>query len=178
MKKLIAIVAIACAAVYANAATVTWNMNAIQDPSGTGIGTAGWQAAFFLDDAAGSLYNTISGDTDFAALFSTADQPKNVVAAGSTVRAFGNNVGSFDKGETAYGFVIVLDSADVATAQNFYLSSVQNKTVSDAGTLAAMTWVGTNAAHGSWSAINVPEPTSALMLLIGMAGLALRRKQA
>jgi hypothetical protein len=31
--------------------------------------------------------------------------------------------------------------------------------------------------QGTWTAVNVPEPTSGLLLLLGMAGLALRRKQ-
>ena len=33
-------------------------------------------------------------------------------------------------------------------------------------------------AAGAWTSVNVPEPTSGLLMLLGMAGLALRRKRA
>jgi hypothetical protein len=53
--------------------------------------------------------------------------------------------------------------------------SVQTaKSVKSLGNLASK--VGGNGAATSWTA--VPEPTSGLLMLVGLAGLALRRRRA
>lgn len=177
MKKIILVIAAVVIATCTQAASVKWNVNAVQNPAGTGAGSVGWVAAIFIDDAAGTLRSSVNGETDFSTLLASASQTVATVASGTAVRANGTT-GSFSAGETAYVFALVLDSSDVATAENFYLTSLQNKTVAGTGADITISWVGTNAAQGSWSPINVPEPTSGLLLLIGMSGLALKRKRA
>jgi len=36
---------------------------------------------------------------------------------------------------------------------------------------------GATESYGAWTAATIPEPTSGLLLLLGVAGLALKRKQ-
>ena len=58
----------------------------------------------------------------------------------------------------------------------YTLVSDLDYTVAGMGTTIFGAATGTTAT--AWSTAAVPEPTSGLLLLIGMAGLALRRKRA
>ena len=64
--------------------------------------------------------------------------------------------------------------ADQATQENFVLDLGANPNNTSTATFSwkAGTYGGT-----MWSAQSVPEPTSGLLLLMGMAGLALKRKR-
>lgn len=68
------------------------------------------------------------------------------------------------------------------TTYNFYFTSTDSLgNTYKSETLPALAWaVGTSSfsyeGNGSWTA--VPEPTSALLLVLGVAGLALKRKRA
>lgn len=77
------------------------------------------------------------------------------------------------------------DAATVADAKNYIVSAVASKTVAASGAdiaLAFGSMTGTTSANtflnSSWQAVAVPEPTSGLLMLVGLAGLALRRRRA
>jgi hypothetical protein len=69
----------------------------------------------------------------------------------------------------------MFDAANVADASNFAYTEVATKSVPDSGNLA---WATTFASSSGWQAVAVPEPTSGLLMLVGLAGLALRRRRA
>ena len=76
------------------------------------------------------------------------------------------------------------DAATVADAKNYIVSAVASKTVAASGAdiaLAFGSMTGTTSANtflnSSWH-VAVPEPTSGLLMLVGLAGLALRRRRA
>ena len=109
-----------------------------------------------------------------------------LAAAHGTNAAAGNITGAtgldgFSSG-TLTAFAVVVDSTDLASAQNYFLASggaTKDVTFTSATgnkSLAFGSQATITQAAGAWTA--VPEPTSGLLLLLGMAGLALKRKVA
>ena len=77
----------------------------------------------------------------------------------------------------------ILIAKDAGDNSYFYASDTKSVKLTDAvmAGQANFTWdeITTGAVGSSgWSAMAVPEPTSGLLLLFGMAGLALKRKRA
>ena len=95
---------------------------------------------------------------------------------------FSGNGGITDNGDTppvVSVYTIFLDTDSASTATGYFASDVRSAELTDA--------VMADKASFAWDEINVtsftpmsdvPEPTSGLLLLLGVAGLALRRKQA
>ena len=170
MKKLMIAVAIVCAAAFAQASTYSW---AVSDVSGyNGASSEGYQA-WLIENYAG----TITGDNlaDVIATYGAADDWGGIERG-----ATDGSSASHGKGETVNAFVLVIDANSVANAEHFYVTASQT-TVSDP-TMGVFTpgkldfsAAGTST-PGNWQ--SVPEPTSGLLLLLGVAGLALKRKRA
>ena len=154
MKKLLVLAAVIAAGVVANAASFNWQAANIYGADGTTkfSGTA-------------TLYAIISG-TDTAVQVATASS--GAVAKANTAFSNDNLVGG-----NAYDFYFVIEdggkkfTSDVKTASAQATSTI---TV-NFGNMATATQNASN-----WAA--VPEPTSGLLMLLGMAGLALKRKRA
>lgn len=189
MKKLIIALAIVCATVAAQAASYAWS-----NPYGlNGYNTPGDDGPFY----SGTAYLMNAGEVTQAAFISA------VLGAGNTYAdAFSTQVGSafksadIDAGATftsdtyASGteqsfYVVVLDSAN----NGVYVSELVSTVVAATGSSPLEfehTAAYENAAFGSdvksfsgagWYTA-VPEPTSGLLMLVGLAGLALRRRRA
>lgn len=186
MKKLVIVATVALAAICTQAAQFKWSAMQVKD--GYNSGTDGYTAANISGVTA---YLIMSGDlsqSDFIAgaknkTYTSANI--GTYAASSKAVASGNIAATtFDYDtavsvggqETAYFVIFSSDggyfytsaekSADVvatgSSTMSFGLQSTSN-------TLGA-------GSAGSWTA--VPEPTSGLLVLLGMAGLALRRRRA
>ena len=68
---------------------------------------------------------------------------------------------------------------DTATDPDSYYASAATLTGRAATGTAIQTGFGSVAnSYVSWTATAIPEPTSGLLVLLGMAGLALRRRRA
>ena len=159
--------------VMAHAATVNWSINAIQSSPDVSVG-AGWLVQVYDSSVS---YNYADAKAATLATWVTG----STVAAGATFRAAGST--TMDNGTSKDVYAVIYDAATVADAKNYIVSDVLSLTANAAGspvtaTFGAMT--GTTAANkflnSSWTA--VPEPTSGLLMLLGMAGLALRRRRA
>lgn len=173
MKKLIIAVAFAICGAIANAATVNWSANAIQSSPDTAIG-AGWLVQIYASSVDFSYDAAKEGSIATWATGST-------VAAGTTFRAAGS--GTQDNGTTASYYAVIYDAATVAAAKNYIVSDNVSVTVAAAGGNAQLPFGAMTATtsankflNSSWQ--SVPEPTSGLLMLLGMAGLALRRRRA
>ena len=199
MKKLMIAVAIVCAAAFSQAATVSWNIDGLKDSSGSAL-NGGYAYVFTnkgdnkVDQA--TLIAALSAATD-AASFTTALGSSYITPLSGAVSSGSLSAGPMDVSasglkENTSGtklFAVVLDTATITDSSNWYVSDYSNiaKTLTDASvgsTEFAITDVG-SATASNWHAIKtssdptpggVPEPTTGLLVLLGVAGLALRRR--
>ena len=152
MKKLLILAAVIVAGVAANAASFKWSASGV-----TGYDTTD------LYSGSATLYAYLStADSSTAKAVSTATMSGGAIAAGDTV--FSSD--DFTVGST-YTFYYTMEDA----AGNVFTSGTKNSRAQATSTMTVAF-----AATGSWTA--VPEPTCGLLMLLGMAGLALRRKRA
>ncbi len=172
MKKLIIAAFAAALGITASAATYNWKA------------TNDWFSPDGSDDLAGTV-STFDG-TAYTISAVTADVTGNLSnALGSQALGYGmfdvSGAGLTDDGaDTAHMFAIVVNDA----GDGYWASSMQDLAITDAikggfpaqvnfGDIENISFTDIGGGGG-----DVPEPTSGLLLLIGVAGLALRRKQA
>ena len=127
-----------------------------------------WNLAF---NGEGTAVGTIAGDT--TGIFAAGTEWSATMTT-ELFDADGNSKGMFSK---VFDFTMPTLPGD-APSQASVFEGLNN----DIGTYMTDGEIGSlpyyeNAAAQGWTAA-VPEPTSGLLLLLGMAGLALRRKQA
>ena len=184
MKKLMMFAACAMLVAVTNAAAVGWSLAGA-------TGYAGDAYQFFVVGQNGvSSVATITALLDAGT--STADYAfgsGTVAANGSAIVAAAKSGKTLDAGTTYNSFFVVFDSDTLTSGSTKYavVSEASTLTQSPSATAANITFVAGNQAtflsiasdwksYGTSSA--VPEPTSGLLMLLGMAGLALRRKRA
>ena len=177
MKKLMFAAAIALAAVCANAASVTWMLSDITD-SPDNTAKAG-MVAYFMD---ASTYDTFIGkDASEVASYVLG----NYKWDGATYLEEGRFGDSINLNETdagpSYpnridGYIVLFDTDDAATAKNYAYTAVKGAAVAQNDAPITLSYGTFAAGTSGWQSI--PEPTSGLLLLIGVAGLALRRRRA
>ena len=191
MKKLmIACIAMAMAAV-AQAASVSWTISNVYSPSDSTAKVAAGSMSAWLFVTANSTDVTTIKTTTMAAVQAVLDSGDltglaSLAAANGVNPSDGMFTGAtglqgFSSGSLT-AFAVVVDSTDLASAQNYFLAgggAEKSATFTSATGIKTLGW-GSQAtitqAAGGWTA--VPEPTSGLLLLLGMAGLALKRKVA
>ena len=194
MKKLmIACVAVAMAAV-AHAANVNWAIGNVYSPSDSTAKVAAGSMSAWLFVTANSTDVTAGIPVTTLAAVQAVLDTGDLTGLSSLAAAHGSNtaVGTFTgaTGLTGFSsgsltaFAVVVDGTDLASAENYFIvSGGATKTATftsatGAKTLAFGDQSAITQAAGGWTSTAVPEPTSGLLLLLGMAGLALRRKRA
>ena len=172
MKKLILFTAAAMIATCVQAASVVWSSTATKDPAGTSMGSSTLYTAvvtFWADNAgvAGDVIST-TGLTDGSAAMSKY--------TGTTGDSFAAN--------TSYWAQLVLSKND-GTASITSEKSLFTTDSAASYEINFTTGNGFNTASpkieytsSNWQTTSAPEPTSGILLLLGMAGLALKRKVA
>ncbi len=185
MKKLLSVFVIACAAISLNAATVDWSVNlgwvtqADTDADTTLAGYVGYlfDAGVYTQSALQTALTT-SGNS----VLSSALGHGSVTADGEL--AFSGSGLSYDDSASpawAKALMVIIDSS-ASEGSAFTFASFADVKVTDA-VIAGGAKFGDGGdiytgSTATWSTVATPEPTSGLLMLLGMAGLALRRRRA
>ena len=165
MKKMMIAVAVCAIAAVSQAAAVSWSTTTVKDINGNAIGakaeSAGWTAVCTLyTDAGITVFGT---DTDKSAAMSKFSGEFSGTATGTDYWA--KLVITDDKGNTVESELAKFTTDSGATYSVNFTTGAGFATSS-----AKINYAG------DWVA--APEPTSGLLLLLGVAGLALKRKRA
>ena len=187
MKKLLIGCCTALLAVAANAASVKWSMgNGVLSPSPDGSAMKDRTSyytmlVFSATDSAAVTAALKAATVNYSTLTSTAKSSMQAGASGT----FSGVVNDLT-GTSATLFAVIFDTASgesIDKAGYYYVTGdVTQNTYDPTGTDSATTAEFTaSQMTGSWTAVGggaIPEPTSGLLMALGLAGLALRRKRA
>ena len=189
MKKLMIAAAIALTGAFVQAASVTWTItnvyagNSSAKASGIGfilngataLDTSTWK------DAATTLawLNANALGTDGSAFTWQGSDGTYTMGTATDPSALGLAA----DGTKYQLYAVVFDTATITDASNYYVTSMNSKAKAIANSTSNTAFdLGSQLANSqsaaNWTAVAAPEPTSGLLLLLGMAGMALKRKRA
>ena len=187
MKKIMIALAIATMSVVANANAVKWGVAAVSPSSGA-TATTDYTAYLFIASDTSSTFSTYTlaaitealsaGDTSVLSSAAGYANAGSIVAttgkANWTTQTLATEI---DAGNTLSAFLVIVDDtqSNYLVAQNNG-SEIMTKTVSSGSAAYSFTFGSQASNANTWQAI--PEPTSGLLMLVGLAGLALRRRRA
>ena len=179
MKKLMCVIGAVTLAVSAQAASVKWTCTGVKED---GVAVSG--IAYFVDAA------TLSQDS-LASLKSASDFTTALSGAyswtPSTAGNYGATVANADLGltdaTTGYSaYLLIFDTNTITDESKYYTTAVKEFATLSGDYQASIGWAGQSSRISSvgWTSVasDVPEPTSGLLMLVGLAGLALRRRRA
>ena len=173
MKKIIIGMFVALAAIVSQGAAVKWNSGAVYKASDitakVGKGATDYLVTinFFTDQA---------GTTAVAGL--TGDLSASTAGTGSKYSGVADG---FAASSTYYGQIVITTSGYEAKSAIYAFNTPANGDSSldfSDGTGFNTPFTFSTSTAGTWQSTAAPEPTSGLLLLLGMAGLALKRKVA
>ena len=193
MKKLMIAFAVAAVAVIGNAASVNWGAGTVTEPGGATANKSVTGYLFVLTADQYSALNTAYGTATGA---SAGEKMANTVW-----NAYGDKLGdAYASGTTSKKGALTLiddsksygasDSAYAALIYTYgtgddlqYIGNIGSVTFDsamdvDVSSMSISLFGDSSKGATAWTAAAVPEPTSGLLLLLGMAGLALKRKRA
>ena len=185
MKKLMIAAAIVCAAAMSQAASVLWG-GAIADPSYYGVDDPAYaqklpSTAYLLwaesDLGASTSFDLDTGLSDTG--FKQVDQYSITASDAQSNWVFGKEYVNAGKDVNGYYQVLVTnDKGDLASIYSFSVSGT-GPTSHPVDKKLNQSWsTGAFLEQNGYTVSVVPEPTSGLLLLLGVAGLALKRRRA
>ena len=185
MKKLMMAVAVMATTIVANAAQITWESGAIKLANGSTAGAGDVTAYLFVIDAStysSLLVNTTGATLSDAVWTSYGSDLASAKATQVSVKK-GNKANLTDPadyadGKTAYAAILYVDKDGANYMGNIGAYTFDSSSDWSVEGMASFIGGGTSGTSTAWSTAAVPEPTSGLLMLLGMAGLALRRKRA
>lgn len=190
MKKLIVTIIAVAIGVAAQAATYNWSNTYGMLDAYNAAGTDFTGTVYLMNDATMSqtaFVAAVLGGADYSKAFDTAVGSAFKSAANADVNAgLTFNSSAYTAGTVQNFYMVALDTAN----NGVYVSELSGGvTISDIGTLKVAfshdaAYAGTvfgsdvKTFGGAGWYTAVPEPTSGLLMLVGLAGLALRRRRA
>ena len=185
MKKLMIALAVAAMAVMGNAASVNWQSGTVLDPNGN-VANKTVTAYLWVIDA--TTYDTLAANTTGAAMSDavyaaygskTGDAYATTTTTKKGLANLTDDSKAYGAGDSAYAAILYTYGSGDDLQFMGNVGKVTLESAMDTDSLGmALNLLGTSSTATAWSTAAVPEPTSGLLLLLGMAGLALKRKRA
>lgn len=185
MKKLMIALAVAAIAGFAQAATCSWGSGALRTAvsadggwSSTGVNSAGYEVTMsvYLIDA--ETYTSLASATqqDLFDAYSTQTADLTGVNRNATTSALIGAI-TINQSDAAAGvqYAVVTATYTDATYGDMYMATLAQTAYNSATQKGTVTGI-LSPGVADWQ--SVPEPTSGILMLLGMAGLALRRRRA
>ena len=181
MKKLMFMLAAVAMAACAQAASVSWTCTNVKDGTGSPISGIAYfvNAATLSQEAFKALDGAAAFNTALSGMYSWTPTDAGKYTSASSVANATLGIPDATEGNTAY--IAIFDTATITDSSNYYLTEVKTFNSYEGTSVANVKWGSQSTASqaaGAWTSVSVPEPTSGLLLLVGMAGLALRRRRA
>lgn len=184
MKKIMALTAAIMVAAATQAAAVCWTATNVY--VGNATDKAAGIAYFMVSDTAYTTLTAGGLDVDGVTTAIGSAYSYTPVAAGTYSVSSANPVANATLGladsSNYNAYLVIFDGATIADSTQYYVTAAKNLGTSAGDSNASIAFgtqktLSQNAAN--WTAIEtIPEPTSGLLMLLGMAGLALRRRRA
>ena len=184
MKKIMIAAAFACVAVVAQAASVSWSCTNVY--AGNAETKANGVAYLMLEsDMTAANFKALAGKGATAingalgdALYSYTPSEAGKYTQSAVYNA---TLGLQDGKEYGNAYLVIFDTATVTDTSKFYVTNTKSLSTLEGDNTYALNFLSqaTNSKKAEgWAAAAAPEPTSGILLLLGMAGLALKRKRA
>ena len=183
MKKMIMVAAIVCAAAFANAATVGWTNAGLTNYKNDAY------ALFVIGQNNVTDIATVTAILDAGSDYSSYAFGSGTISTTGAASVAASASGKTLDAGTYQSFLVIFDAATPVSGSTKYtvVSGLAGQTINIGASTATKSFIGGNLAGtmsaASWNSFGsagpiAPEPTSGLLLLLGMAGLALKRKHA
>ena len=170
MKKLMMVAAVALAAAFANAASIDWKFSTSKDYAGYNV--------YICSELAKGGFTDVA---DIQSHLLGVDGNKGTISGTRTALASGSVGGLTDAPGTMVDFYYVIVGTDATAGYWTLASTAEAYTTATSYQKSEIAAATANAILGGaatkWASA-VPEPTRGLLLLLCMAGLALKRKVA
>ncbi len=180
MKKLMFMLAAVAVAACTQAASVSWTCTNVKDGSGNAIdGIAYFVNAATLSQSDAKAFTKAS---EWTTALSGAYSWSPETAGKYTSAAVDNATLGLADATAQQAYLVVFDTSTITDASHYYMTEVKSVTTYSGTETAQIKWGSQSTASqaaGAWTSVSpVPEPTSGLLMLVGLAGLALRRRRA
>lgn len=184
MQKLMFMLAAVVMAVGVQGASVWWTCAGVVNGDGASVSGLAYfvnAATLSHDDAlalkgkgAAAILEALGSSYSFSGSSGNYNVTKANAVANTTLGL------SADGGEYDV-YLVLFDTATITDGSNFYVTDVKSLTAyAGAEDVSSVKWgnlASATGVSGAWVSASVPEPTSGLLMLVGLAGLALRRRR-
>ena len=179
MKKLMFILAAAVATATVQAASVSWTCTNVKDGDGNAINGIAYfvNAATLSQSDAAAFTKASDWTTALDGMYSYTPS----TAGKYTSAAVDNATLGLSDATASSAYLVIFDTATITDASHYYMTEVKSFDTYGGTETASVKWGSQSTASqaaGAWTSVSVPEPTSGLLMLLGMVGLALRRRRA